>query len=41
MPCRAIQKESVRNGCMFKCARLPPTFVTLVGPTATSDCGAP
>ena len=34
MPLRAMQKFRVRNGCMFRCAWLPPTFVTLVGASA-------
>src|SRR5436190_20322777 len=28
IPCNAMQKDRVRNGCMFRCAWLPPTFVT-------------
>ena len=31
MPWRAMQKFSVRNGCMFRCAWLPPTLVTDAG----------
>ena len=31
MPWSAMQKLSVRNGCMFRCAWLPPTFVTVAG----------
>ena len=27
----AMPKFSVRNGCMLRCAWLPPTFVTDVG----------
>src|ERR1041385_5603996 len=26
-----MQKVSVRNGCIFRCAWLPPTLVTIVG----------
>src|SRR6202035_2076065 len=31
MPCRAIEKFSTRNGCMFRWAWLPPTFAMVVG----------
>ena len=31
MPCSAMQKLSVRNGCMLRCAWLPPMFATDAG----------
>ena len=39
MPCSAIQNESVRNGCMFRCAWLPPTFVMEPGFKLVSAVG--
>ena len=37
MPCSAMQKLRVRNGCMFKCAWLPPVLVTEPACSAVSS----
>ena len=39
MLCRAIENVSVRNGCMFRCAWLPPVFVIEPGFKLVSAAG--
>ena len=40
MPWSAMQKQSVRKGCMFGCAWLPPEFVTVPGSSGVRLVGA-
>ena len=39
MPWRAMQKQIVKNGCMFSCAWFPPLFTTEEAPKATRFTG--
>ncbi len=39
MPCRAIQKLSVRKGCMLLCACDPPALLIALGAIATRLLG--
>jgi hypothetical protein len=40
MPCKAMQKLSVKKGCMLRCACDPPTLVIEAGFIAAIFVGA-